>query len=78
MQGKEVPFTLFFLSRFFLPVQGFFNVMVYMRPHIISLRRSNPSTPGSRPVPLFSRAVGITIVQVKVKDPISNQQVMQT
>ena len=42
MQGKEVPFAILFLARFFLPLQGFFNIMVYMRPHIISLRRSNP------------------------------------
>ena len=42
MQGKEIPFALLLLARFFFPLQGFCNIMVYMRPHIISLRRSNP------------------------------------
>ena len=42
-QGKEVPFVLLLLARFFLPLQGFFNIMVYTRPHIVSVRRNNPT-----------------------------------
>ena len=42
LQGKEVPFIILFLARFFLPLQGFFNIIVYTRPHIVSLRRNNP------------------------------------
>ena len=42
MQGKEVPFALLFLARFFLPLQGSFHIVIYTRPHIISLQRNNP------------------------------------
>lgn len=42
MKGQEPPFLLIFLAQFFLPLQGFFNILVYTRPHIISLRRRNP------------------------------------
>jgi len=41
-QGKDVPFIILLLARFFLPLQGFFNIIVYTRPHIVSLRRNNP------------------------------------
>ena len=37
MRWKDVPFALLFLACFFLPLQGSFHIMVYTRPHIISL-----------------------------------------
>jgi len=42
IQGSPVPYTLILLGRFFFPLQGFLNIMVYTRPHIVSLRRNNP------------------------------------
>jgi len=42
MQGAQVPYAVILLGRFFLPLQGFFNILMYTRPHIVSLRRNNP------------------------------------
>ena len=42
MQGKPVPFALQLLARLTMPMQGVFNIIVYTRPHIVSLRRHNP------------------------------------
>ena len=39
---KPVPFVLLLLSRFFNPMQGVFNILVYCRPHVSSLRTNNP------------------------------------
>ena len=41
-QGNHIPFWLLILSRVFLPMQGFFVVQVYCRPHAITIRRMNP------------------------------------
>jgi hypothetical protein len=41
-QGIHIPFWLLILSRVFLPMQGFFVVQVYCRPHAITIRRINP------------------------------------
>ena len=40
IQGKEMPYALIVLDRFFLPLQGFFDIMVYTRPHIVPLAQS--------------------------------------
>ena len=58
MQGKEIPFALLLLARFFIPLQGFFNVMVYMRPHIVSLRRSNPEYSWTKALLIVFKAGG--------------------
>ena len=39
---KQVPFCLLILSQTFMPLQGFFNVFVYTRPHVKSIRKNNP------------------------------------
>jgi hypothetical protein len=40
--GREnIPFSIVLLSRIFNPLQGFFNMLVYTRPHVSSLRRSH-------------------------------------
>jgi hypothetical protein len=38
-----VPFTLIFLSRFFYPLQGLFNILVFTYPHVVSYRRNHVS-----------------------------------
>ena len=35
------PFIIILLARFFFPLQGFFNVLVYTYPHVVSYRRNN-------------------------------------
>jgi hypothetical protein len=35
------PFVIVFLARFFVPLQGFFNIFIYTHPHVISFRRRN-------------------------------------
>jgi hypothetical protein len=37
-----VPFFVIFGSRFTFPLQGFFNVLIYTYPHVISCRRDHP------------------------------------
>ena len=39
--GGSVPFAIVFLSRFFYPLQGFFNVLVYTHPHVVFYRRTH-------------------------------------
>ena len=36
-----VPFPIIFLARFFFPLQGFFNVLVYTYPHVTSYRKNH-------------------------------------
>jgi len=36
--GSQPPFTIILLSRFFSPMQGFFNVLIYTYPHVKSVR----------------------------------------
>ena len=38
----SVPLAIVFLSRFFYPLQGFFNVLVYTYPHVTSYRKNYP------------------------------------
>lgn len=38
----NVPFFFYILNDIFLPLQGFFNIIVFMRPHISKFRRRNP------------------------------------
>jgi hypothetical protein len=40
--GYQPHFMLDFLSKFFLPLQGFFNLLIYTYPHVVSYRQSNP------------------------------------
>jgi len=35
------PFGIILLTKFFLPLQGFFNVIVYTYPHVVSYRRNH-------------------------------------
>ena len=35
-------YTVLILSRFFTPLQGLFNIIIYCRPHVVSLRKKNP------------------------------------
>jgi hypothetical protein len=39
---NPVPFTLLVLARFFNPLQGFFFILVYSRPHVKAIRKSEP------------------------------------
>ena len=42
MYGSDpVPLGILFLARFFFPLQGFFNILVYIYPHVISYRRNH-------------------------------------
>ncbi|GFH57039.1 hypothetical protein CTEN210_13515 [Chaetoceros tenuissimus] len=41
--SRPAPFPVLILSRFFLPIQGFFVILVYSRPHIRSIRVNTPS-----------------------------------
>ena len=41
-QGKRIPFFLLELGRLFNPLQGLFNILVYSRPHVSSLRSNHP------------------------------------
>lgn len=36
--GRPAPFPVLVISRFFLPLQGFFVILIYSRPHIKSIR----------------------------------------
>ena len=38
----SVPFAIQLLTRFFYPLQGFFNVLIYTYPHVVSYRRNRP------------------------------------
>ena len=40
--GNPLPFAVLVLSRFFNPLQGFFFILVYSRPHVKSIQNSNP------------------------------------
>jgi hypothetical protein len=40
LQGG-VPFFIIFFARFFYPLQGFFNVLIYTYPHVESFRRNH-------------------------------------
>jgi len=40
--GGENQFILLALARFFTPLQGLFNIIVYCRPHIIALKKRHP------------------------------------
>mmetsp|Transcript_15571 Transcript_15571/g.23421 ORF Transcript_15571/g.23421 Transcript_15571/m.23421 type:complete len:566 (+) Transcript_15571:204-1901(+) len=40
----DVPFVIYILSRFFYPLQGFFNMLVYTRPHVKTLQRRHGYT----------------------------------
>ena len=40
--SSRPPLALRFLSSFFFPLQGFINIFIYCRPHIVSLRRNSP------------------------------------
>jgi len=40
-QRKPIPFALLLLDRIFNPMQGLFNILVYCRPHVSSLRNHN-------------------------------------
>lgn len=39
---EDEPFIIALLTRIMLPLQGFFFIMVYTRPYVLSLRKSNP------------------------------------
>ena len=39
---KDPPIALFYLMNIFLPMQGFINIFIYCRPHIVSLRKRYP------------------------------------
>ena len=39
---KPIPFWLKQAARMFNPLQGFFNVFIYCRPHVLAVKRSNP------------------------------------
>ena len=39
---NDEPFALALLNRVFLPSQGFFLIMVYCRPNVLSLRKNHP------------------------------------
>jgi hypothetical protein len=39
--GHEPHYVLNLLSTFFLPLQGFFNLLIYTYPHVVSYRQSN-------------------------------------
>ena len=41
-QRTPLPFAIFILARIFNPLQGLFNVLIYCRPHVSSLRIHNP------------------------------------
>ena len=58
VQGSPVPYTLILLGRFFLPLQGFLNIIVYTRPHIVSLRRNNPEYSWFKAFAIVFRAGG--------------------
>lgn len=45
-KGVSPPFPILLLSRIFHPLQGFFNMLVYTRPHVITLRRRHGYTWG--------------------------------
>jgi hypothetical protein len=40
--SRQVPFLTLILSRIFMPLQGFFVICVYTRPHVKSIRKNNP------------------------------------
>ncbi|GFH55547.1 hypothetical protein CTEN210_12023 [Chaetoceros tenuissimus] len=40
--GNPAPFPVVLLSRIFNPLQGFFFILVYSRPHVKSIKKSNP------------------------------------
>lgn len=40
--GKTVPFGLFLTARFFNPLQGVFNILVFSGPFVSSMKRSHP------------------------------------
>jgi hypothetical protein len=40
--GYQPHYMLNLLSAFFLPLQGFFNLLIYTYPHVVSYRKSNP------------------------------------
>lgn len=40
--GRPAPFPVLLLSRFFLPLQGLFFVLIYSKPHIRSIRCNDP------------------------------------
>jgi hypothetical protein len=42
LTGNPIPFSISFLMCIFMPLQGFFNICVYTRPHVKSIRRNNP------------------------------------
>lgn len=79
MQGKEVSFAVLFLARFFQLLQGFFNIMVYMRPHIVSLRRNNPAYSWFKSVTIVFKAGGdndsVGQVQRSSQQPASDADV---
>lgn len=58
VQGSPVPYTLILLGRFFYPLQGFLNIIVYTRPHIVSLRRNNPQYSWFKAFAIVFRAGG--------------------
>ena len=41
-QKTKVPYVLRLMARLINPGQGIWNILVYTRPHVISLRRTNP------------------------------------
>ena len=41
IMGKEAPFALLLLARIFMPLNGFFLILVYSRPHVKALRSQN-------------------------------------
>jgi hypothetical protein len=41
LQEGEVPFFIIILARFFYPLQGFLNVLIYTSPHVESFRRNH-------------------------------------
>lgn len=44
LSGSKVPFAIIFLSRFFYPLQGLFNVLIYTYPHVMSHMKNNENT----------------------------------
>ena len=46
LAGKDVPSWLYVTSGIFIPIQGFFNSLVYFRPEYNRLRRENPGISG--------------------------------
>ncbi len=39
--GEKVPYVLRFCLWFFFPLQGLFNIIIFIRPHVIVLRQNN-------------------------------------